>query len=569
MNNIKFLNNIYDDFFGIEKIKIENEINSNDLNNLDNNELKKTKEISNSKEDTDRKMINIFEIIDDLYITDDSKNILKKIIEYMRKYNEKIEKEYIQFNMCFYLKDDETINKLLNILEEAIDLFNYLKKGKNKNISVYDINKVEDLEKEYQEEFGIITLKNLNALNSKEQSFKDEFWNKIDNYYEENESAKITILLENSIEILSQVFDKNEKIKNKIFELEIKELKPNICDMHQEVIEKLKENNEVSDEFSIVLLEYISATYPNTEYSFSDYRDKLYKEIIFNKEEKLDIANIPQYEKEKTMEQIFEELNELVGLKNVKQVLQDLVSLIELKNKTKDTLKLKDTNLHMVFLGNPGTGKTTVARLISQILYNLKYTKQNKLIEVSSKDLVGEYVGQTGPKTMGVIEKAMGGVLFIDEAYSLASGHGQGNSYNEEAIATLIQAMENYRDNLVVIFAGYTKEMQDFLNANSGIVSRIGYTLEFEDYTEEELLKIFESMTQKAGFEVTDEAKEKVLEIIKEYKGTKNFGNARFVRNLYEKTVIKHATNTRNKKSKKILRTIVKEDISSENILKM
>ncbi|MGN1298799.1 MAG: AAA family ATPase [Candidatus Scatovivens sp.] len=569
MNNIKFLNNIYDDFFGIEKLKIENEINSNDLNNLDNNELKKTKEISNSKEDTDRKMINIFERIDDLYITDDSKNILKKIIEYMRKYNEKIEKEYIQFNMCFYLKDDETINKLLNILEEAIDLFNYLKKSKNKNISVYDINKVEDLEKEYQEEFGIITLKNLNALNSKEQSFKDEFWNKIDNYYEENENAKITILLENSIEILSQVFDKNEKIKNKIFELEIKELKPNICDMYQEVIEKLKENNEVSDEFSIVLLEYISATYPNTEYSFSDYRDKLYKEIIFNKKEKLDIANIPEYEKEKTMEQIFEELNELVGLKNVKQVLQDLVSLIELKNKTKDTLKLKDTNLHMVFLGNPGTGKTTVARLISQILYNLKYTKQNKLIEVSSKDLVGEYVGQTGPKTMGVIEKAMGGVLFIDEAYSLASGHGQGNSYNEEAIATLIQAMENYRDNLVVIFAGYTKEMQDFLNANSGIVSRIGYTLEFEDYTEEELLKIFESMTQKAGFEVTDEAKEKVLEIIKEYKGTKNFGNARFVRNLYEKTVIKHATNTRNKKSKKILRTIVKEDISSENILKM
>ena len=110
----------------------------------------------------------------------------------------------------------------------------------------------------------------------------------------------------------------------------------------------------------------------------------------------------------------------------------------------------------MIFLGNPGTGKTTVARIVAEILYNLRYVKQNKLIEVSSKDLVAEYVGQTAPKTMAVIPKALGGVLFVDEAYSLASGNGQGNSYNEEAIATLIQAMENYRDQLVVIFAGYT-----------------------------------------------------------------------------------------------------------------
>ena len=223
----------------------------------------------------------------------------------------------------------------------------------------------------------------------------------------------------------------------------------------------------------------------------------------------------------------------------------------------------------MVFLGNPGTGKTTVARIVAQILYNLNYIKQNKLIEVSSKDLVAEYVGQTAPKTMAVIEKAMGGVLFIDEAYSLASGKGQGNSYNEEAIATLIQAMENSRDNLVVIFAGYTVEMQDFLNANSGIVSRIGYTVEFEDYTEDELVQIFKNMVKKAGFEITDEAIQKAKDIIKKYKNTKNFGNARFARSLYEKSVIKHASNTKGKKRKNILKTITAEDISSENLLLM
>ena len=148
-------------------------------------------------------------------------------------------------------------------------------------------------------------------------------------------------------------------------------------------------------------------------------------------------------------------------------------------------------------------------------------------------------------------------------------GHGQNSSYNEEAIATLIQAMENYRDDLVVIFAGYTKEMQDFLNANSGIVSRIGYTLEFEDYTVEELTAIFNQMMNKSGFVVSKEAENRLKEIINEYIGTPNFGNARFVRNVYEKTIIKHASNTIGKKGKKQLKTITAEDISSENLLKM
>ena len=233
--------------------------------------------------------------------------------------------------------------------------------------------------------------------------------------------------------------------------------------------------------------------------------------------------------------------------------------------KKSDDLKLKSVNLHMVFLGNPGTGKTTVARIIVDILYNLGYIKQNKLIEVSVKDLVAEYVGQTAPKTMSVVERALGGVLFIDEAYALAS-KGNQSSYNDEAIATLIKAMEDYRDNLVVIFAGYTKEMQDFLDSNSGIVSRIGYTLEFDDYTEDELVKIFKGMMTKAGFIVKDEAITRLREIIREYKDTKNFGNARFVRNVYEKSIVKHASNVKDKKRRDVLRTITKDDISCENL---
>jgi Holliday junction resolvasome RuvABC ATP-dependent DNA helicase subunit len=167
---------------------------------------------------------------------------------------------------------------------------------------------------------------------------------------------------------------------------------------------------------------------------------------------------------------------------------------------------------------------------------------------------------------MSVVERAMGGILFIDEAYALASKGNQG-SYNDEAIATLIKAMEDYRDNLVVIFAGYTKEMQDFLDSNSGIVSRIGYTFEFDDYTEDELVKIFEGMMKKAGFTVEEEAYNKLRTIIKENKDMENFGNARFIRNIYEKSIVKHAHNIKDKKSKKILSTITVNDISTENLI--
>jgi len=166
---------------------------------------------------------------------------------------------------------------------------------------------------------------------------------------------------------------------------------------------------------------------------------------------------------------------------------------------------------------------------------------------------------------MSVIEKAMNGVLFIDEAYALAD-RGD-NSYNGEAIATLIQAMENYRDKLVVIFAGYTKEMQAFLDSNSGITSRIGYTLHFDDYTTDELVQIFLGMTKKAGFEVEEDAIDYLREIIDKYRNMKNFGNARFVRNIYEKTVVRHASNVKDKKQKRVLKTITKKDINIENLI--
>lgn len=557
MENKDFLKNIYEDFFGTEKIEKENEKLRNELN-LNEEDCPEIEVEQSSTLNVD--INKILDEIDDLYITEESKDILKKVIEYTKKYSNQEAKQYIPFNMCIYSDNKETIYKIIDIISDVTTYFSYIKKGYTVEASLYNIEKVEQIEDIYKSENSIIVLKDLEGFVAQDQIFKDKFLHRIEEKNDENTKQFLTIIVAKNKEIVSQAFDKNEDIREKLFNFEIVSTKPEIQDVYQDILNKLQENGEVSEDISVELLDYISVTYPKTTLSFPEYRDKLCEKILFNKK-------IPEYEKEKSMEEIFEELNNLVGLTKVKQVLQDLVSLIELKDKTKNDLKIKNTNLHMVFLGNPGTGKTTVARIVAQILYNLKYIKQNKLVEASSKDLVAEYVGQTAPKTMAVIEKAMGGVLFIDEAYSLASGSGQGNSYNEEAIATLIQAMENYRDDLVVIFAGYSKEMQDFLNMNSGIVSRIGYTLEFEDYSEEELLQIFQSMMKKSGFEVTNEAFDEVLLVIKKYKNTENFGNARFVRNLYEKTIIKHASNTKGKKTKKILKTITKEDISTENLL--
>ena len=493
-----------------------------------------------------------------------SKNTLKKIIEYMRKYSEGIEKQYIPFNMCIYSNNKETIYGIIDIISDAVTLFSYIKRGATIETSFYNLEKPEQINEIYSKENNVIVLRDFEGLSAKEKEFKDRFLHNMKEKLEENPKDFLTILISKIPETIEQAMQSD--MIEKYFEFKIESTNMDVQDVYQEVLSKLKESSQITDEASIKLLDYIAATYPKTDLSFPEYRDKLCNKILFSKEKEITENDLPKYEQEKSMDEIFADLNNLVGLENIKQVLKDLVDLIELKNKTKDDLKIKDINLHMVFLGNPGTGKTTVARIIAEMLYNLKYIKQNKLIEVSSKDLVAEYVGQTAPKTMSVIERALGGVLFVDEAYSLASEEGSGNSFNKEAIATLIQAMENYRDNLVVIFAGYTKEMQAFLNANSGIVSRIGYTLDFKDYTSEELLKIFEGMVKKAGFSITKEACDEVVKVIEKYRNTKNFGNARFARNLYEKTIIKHASNTRGKKAKKDLKTIVKEDISTDNL---
>ena len=551
MNNEMF-NDIYKDFFNKE---------------YKNNESTKNDEQSDIKELQEE--FNI-EDIENLFIDDDSKELLKKIVIYMESYNNKEEQNYITFNIKIEGTDKETTNKIINIIKYFSKKYNYTKNNNYKELSLFKIEKEEEITSIYEN--GIISINSLDALNLKDINFKKKFFYLLGEQLVNNSITFISAKKEELDEFLLN----DDKLSKEYFIFNIKEIKPSINDIYnvtKDTIgsiygEKVKANQKqrdyiyneltskinISDEFNVELLDYITNTFVKSEEDYTTYTNNLYKYISFNKK-------LPETELTRSIDEVFRELNELVGLDKVKTSLNDLVDLITLKNKTKGDLKINNVNLHMLFLGNPGTGKTTVARLIADILYNLGYIKQNKLIEVSSKDLVAEYVGQTAVKTMDIVNKAMGGILFIDEAYALSTKNND-NSYNADAIATLIKAMEDYRDNLVVIFAGYTKEMQDFIDSNSGIASRIGYTLEFEDYTNDELKQIFKNMVVKSGFTLEEDALEEVDRLINENRNTKNFGNARFIRNVYEKTVINHAKNTKNNKKKSILKTITKKDIT-------
>ena len=521
MNN-KYFSDIYDDFFKVEKKEIA------------------VDEVKDDKED-----INILETINSLYLDNESKNLLKQILEYMNKFSKKEESNYINFNMIINGNNYETVNDIISIIKKSVNSNHYIDGINVYELSLFDLNNKVDINEIYSKN-DIIVIKDLSSLLMQDENNKKMFFYNLKNHLDDK---KITIIsgLESDINMFL-TYDND--IRTKYFNFKLIEIMPTIQEIYNEVMNK----TIVNDDNKVKLLDYITDSYKDIT-DYPTYRDNLINFIAFNK-------SIPSIREVKTIDEIFAELDSLVGLYDVKKVLRDLVNLISLKDKS--DLKISNINLHMLFLGNPGTGKTTVARCLSSILYNLGYIKEDKLLEVSSKDLVAEYVGQTAIKTYGVIERALGGVLFIDEAYALSS---KNNSYNDEAIATLIKAMEDNRDNLVVIFAGYTKEMGDFINSNSGIASRIGYTLNFKDYTEEELLEIFKGMVKKAGFKITNEALYKARNIIREHLNDKNFGNARFVRNMYEKTVTEHATNTKDKKKKDVLITITDKDINIDNVL--
>lgn len=232
-----------------------------------------------------------------------------------------------------------------------------------------------------------------------------------------------------------------------------------------------------------------------------------------------------------------EELRSLIGLEKVKKEIESLKNLLKVQElRKRQGLKNTSVSYHCVFTGNPGTGKTTVARIVAGIYKELGILKKGHLVETDRSGLVAEYVGQTAPKTNKIVDSALDGVLFIDEAYSLM---GEGNDFGSEAVATLLKRMEDERDRLVVILAGYTNEIKAFINSNPGLQSRFNRYIQFDDYSSEELVDIFKLNMRKSNYRIKRDAFEKLQVFFSNAveNKDKNFGNGRFVRNTFERVV--------------------------------
>ena len=242
------------------------------------------------------------------------------------------------------------------------------------------------------------------------------------------------------------------------------------------------------------------------------------------------------------IEAVNKELDEIVGLDAVKKYIRSLQAHIALQEKRKQQgMKTASVSMHMIFTGNPGTGKTTIARLLSRYLKAIGVLSEGQLVEVTRADLVAQYVGQTAPLTMSVIKSALGGVLFIDEAYSLY--RGKDDSFGLEAIDTLVKAMEDNRDNLIVVLAGYKKEMATFLESNSGLKSRFPNIINFEDYTGEQLYQIACIQAKSKGYEIAEDAKDTLITYFNQVQATRaeEAGNGRLARNMIEDAILKQA----------------------------
>lgn len=495
-----------------------------------------------------------FDKVEKLPYSKESKDKILDIFNYILNYNFKIV-PYIPINLVIYSNDRESVENIGNMIGDFMWYFGYLPEDmknyhefmNNIVLDKYAINKLFYVKdgNDVRKKVGMLYLHNFENISYIEKTNQNLILNIFADELSKNNNSVCTVIYGEK-ESLTRILSEYPKLDNLLLnvKLDIDEL--NVEKIHKILLEKLDKTENISEEIKQKLFNYIKANYYQSEVKNMEYINKLYNTVILNKnsrfniydENELMLEDIPEAYNVRNLPEILKDLNSLVGLSHIKNQINDLIALLKFNQKA--NIDMSKFNLHMVFTGNPGTGKTTVARLISDILYNLGYVEKNKFVEVSAKDLIANYVGQTPGKTFGILKSAFGGVLFIDEAYSITDSNG---GFGDESIATILKTMEDYKDKLVIIFAGYKDKMKSFTASNPGLLSRIGYYIDFDNYTVEELIEIFLNLLEKNNLKITDDAKEKLKDIVKQSLKIENFGNGRYINNLFQKILVNHAKN--------------------------
>ena len=432
----------------------------------------------------------------------------------------------------YFIKTNEIDNtkEKINLLLSA--LYNQ-KRINSKRISFYDVTvrgEMIELEQLYKNSTGGTVVINFLFYKDKNYRFDDndlsDQKNILSNLINKYKNDVLTILLISEENKLINIINSFAR-QIPLYDISENAIPYNLA---RNYLSKLARNKELKKDNFL-----FSEIHKNKEYYPNELR------VIFDKwlNNKLRTDIYCQYKNVKIYSEqnenyisSYQELNNLIGLSEVKRLMNKIICFNKLQNMYKEKeMQTNKITMNMVFSGNPGTAKTTVARLFAKIMKENEILETGAFVEVGRKDIIGKYVGYTAKLVEDAFEKAKGGVLFIDEAYSLIDDY---EGYGDEAISTIVQLMENHREDTVVIFAGYPDKMEDFLNKNEGLRSRIAYKIAFNDYSTEELCEIAKYIVEKTNMKLSDEGIAKLTDIFNKVKNKPNFGNGRFVRNIIE-----------------------------------